>query len=250
MDEIAPAIFAFVAGVQVGVIITAKLYAEMQQYYNKEERRYISFLQKERKKMQYVQYINKYPTDPVKHKDPLAHIKEEDYIDLIDPFETEIYPEENPPSSETNCEEDAKAAEEAIIQEAFDGKYVYEDTPNGRVYMMHEKDHIFHYWANVKNIKYPFLHVTCRKLVLACEHKELYDEKENKYIMKGNIEDLENLKEKEDHEKNIKVRDVSFRDFISLRNQSDDDKQTTTTTTTTTTTSTTKDTLDLRNILL
>ena len=250
MDEIAPAIFAFVAGVQVGVIITAKLYAEMQQYYNKEERRYISFLQKERKKMQYVQYINKYPTDPVKHKDPMAHIKEEDYIDLIDPFETEIYPEENPPSSETNCEEDTKATEEeATIQQAFDGKYVYEDTPNGRVYMMHEKDHIFHYWANVKNIKYPFLNVTCRKLVLACEHKELYDEKENKYIMKGNIEELEKLKEKEDQEKNIKVRDVSFRDFISLRNQLDDDKKEDVTPTTSTTT-TEKDTLDLRNILL
>ena len=56
MDEIVPAIFAFVAGVQVGVFITAKIYAEMQQYYNKEERRYISFLQKERKKMRYVQY--------------------------------------------------------------------------------------------------------------------------------------------------------------------------------------------------
>ena len=51
VDEIAPAIFAFVAGLQVGVIITAKLYAEMQQYYNKEERRYIYFLQKERKKI-------------------------------------------------------------------------------------------------------------------------------------------------------------------------------------------------------
>ena len=244
MDEIVPAIFAFMAGVQVGVFITAKMYAEMQQYYNKEERRYISFLQKERKKMQYVQYINKYPTDPVKHKDPLAHIKEEDYIDLIDPFETE-----KSQLPETNCEEEAEASEEATIQQAFDGKYVYEDTPNGRVYMMHEKDHIFHYWANVKNIKYPFLHVTCRKLVLACEHKGLYDEKENKYIMKGNIEELEKLKEKEDHEKSIKVRDVSFRDFISLRNQSDDDKKEDVTPTTSTTT-TEKDTLDLRNILL
>lgn len=232
MDEIVPAVFAFALGLHIGVFITAKIYAEMKVYYNREEKRYIYFLQKERKKMQYLQYINKYPTDPLKHKDPLAHIKEEDYIDLIDPFETE----------ETECIENS----EANIQEAFDGKYIYEDTPNGCVYMMHEKDHIFYYWSSVKNIKYPFLNVTCRKLVLACEHKELYDEKENKYILKGNIEALEKQKEKEDQEKNRNVRDISFRDFISLRNQSDAKEKEDTSVTT----NTTNDGLDLRNILL
>lgn len=236
MDEIVPTVFAFVAGLHIGVYVTSRLYADMKRYYNHEEKEYIAFLLKERKKMQYLQYINKYPTDPLKHKDPLAHIKEEDYIDLIDPFETEET------ISEMECNDEKR---EANIQQAFDGKYIYEDTPNGRVYMMHEKDHVFFYWSNVKNIKYPFLHVTCRKLVLAHEHKELYDEKENKYILKGNIESLEKLKEKEDQEKSRNVRDISFRDFISLREQSDkketDEKPIE---------STTQDDLDLRNVLL
>lgn len=239
IDEILPAVFAFVTGVHVGVFVTAKLYEGMKNCYNQEEKRYILFLQRERKKMQYVQYINKYPTDPLKHKDPMAHIKEEDYMDLIDPYEIEY-------ESDEIVKEKSPLEKEAEIQEAFDGKYIYEDTPNCRVYMMHDKDHIFHYWTNVKNVKYLFLNVTCRKLVLACDHKGLYDEKENKYILKGNIEDLEKLKEKEDHEKSRKVREVSFRDFISLRNQKDGEN----TSKDTNTLPSTKEDINLREILL
>ena len=237
IDELMPAVFAFVTGVHVGVFITAKLYEGMKRLYNQEEKRYIFFLQRERKKMQYVQYINKYPTDPLKHKDPMAHIKEEDYMDLIDPYEIE-----------NDSEEKSEIEKEAEIQEAFDGKYIYEDTPNGRVFMMHDKDHIFHYWSNVKYIKYPYLNVTCRKLVLACDHKGLYDEKENRYILKGNIEELEKLKIKEDQENNRKVREVSFRDFISLGNQKDDTEKENTSKDTKTS-PTTKDDIDLRNLL-
>ena len=65
-------------------------------------------------------------------------------------------------SDEIGTEKDVTKENDTEVNEEekdFDGKYVVEKSPQGKIYMMHEKDHIFHYWAEEKNVRYIFLHV-------------------------------------------------------------------------------------------
>lgn len=230
-----PVVCSLMTGISVGIFLSAKVFQKMKYQYDREYNRYMYELYIERKKANYIRYINKYVVDPEKQKDPYADINEEDCFELIDPFEEEEREkalqkqmeedknkvnDDNTEENNTEEKELDNTAEECDSEKDFDGKYVLEKSPQGKIYMMHEKDHIFHYWAEEKNVRYIFLHVVCRKLVLACDHKELYDEEENKYILKGNLGDFENTKNHENQmKKNEEIRDVSFRDFLSLRNR-------------------------------
>ena len=233
-----PVFCSLMTGISIGIFLSAKVFQKMKYQYDREYNRYMYELYIERKKANYVRYINKYVVDSEKQKDPYADINEDDCFELIDPFEEEKREkalqkemeeklknndDKTNDSEEKGTEKDVTKENDAEEEKDFDGKYVLEKSPQGKIYMMHEKDHIFHYWAEEKNVRFVFLHVVCRKLVLACDHKELYDEEENKYILKGNIDDFKTNKKKgEQLKKHEEVRDVSFRDFISLRNRKSD----------------------------
>ena len=238
IDDCTPVFCSLMTGISIGIFLSAKVFQKMKYQYDREYNRYMYELYIERKKANYVRYINKYVVDPEKQKDPYAHINEDDCFELIDPFEEEKREkalqkemeeklknndDKTNDSDEIGTEKDVTKENDTEVNEEekdFDGKYVVEKSPQGKIYMMHEKDHIFHYWAEEKNVRFVFLHVVCRKLVLACDHKELYDEGENKYILKGNIDDFKMHKKKEEQlKKHEEVRDVSFRDFLSLRNR-------------------------------
>ena len=84
-----PVFCSLMTGISIGIFLSAKVFQKMKYQYDREYNRYMYELYIERKKANYIRYINKYVVDPEKQKDPYAHINEDDCFELIDPFEEE-----------------------------------------------------------------------------------------------------------------------------------------------------------------